>query len=135
MRNKIRGSVVVALAAALTLTSLNFTPAQAAPKNAAQAVAAETTVTTDLSARRYRHRGNSAAALAMFGLVAGAIAASAAADRYDDGYYYGGGGYYGGRGYGYRHGGHHGGGWHGGGQVGGGHIGGGGGQAPMSPAR
>lgn len=116
MRNKIRDSVVVALAAALTLTSFNLSPAQAASKNAAQAVTAETTVTTDFSARRYRHRGNSAAALAMFGIVAGGIAAAAAADRYNDGYYgggryYGGGPYYGGGYYvprgGYVGGGHH----------------------------
>jgi hypothetical protein len=149
MRNKIRGSIVVALAAAVTLTSFNLSPAQAASKNTPQVANA---VITDFSARRYRHRGNNAAALAMFGIVAGTIAAAAAADRYDDGYYYGGGPYYGGYGYGggygYRHGGYHrGGGWHGGGRVagghvggghfGGGHVGGGGGHghAPASPAR
>jgi uncharacterized membrane protein YgcG len=139
MRNKIRGSIVAALAAAVTLTSFNLSPAQAASKNTPQVANA---VTTDFSARRYRHRGNNAAALAMFGIVAGSIAAAAAADRYDDGYYYGGGPYYGG--YGYRHGGYHRGGWHGGGgrigggHGGGGHVGGGGGghgHAPASAAR
>ena len=142
MRNKIRGSIVVALAAAVALTSFNLSPAQAAPKNTPQVANA---VTTDFSARRYRHRGNNAAALAMFGIVAGTIAAAAAADRYNDGYYYGGYGggpyaYGGGRGYGYRHGGYHrGGGWHGGaGRVHGGHVGGGhvgGGRGALSPAR
>jgi hypothetical protein len=137
MRNKIRGSVVVALAAAVTLTSFNLSSAQAAPKNTPQMA---NDVTTDFSARRYR-RGNDAAALAMFGIVAGTIAAAAAADRYNDGYYYGGGPYYygGGRGYGYRHGGYHrGGAWHGGGRVHGGHVGGGhvgGGRGALSPAR
>jgi hypothetical protein len=143
MRNKIRGSIVVALAAAVTLTSFNLSPAQAASKNTPQVANA---VTTDFSARRYRHRGNNAAALAMFGIVAGSIAAAAAADRYDDGYYYGGGPYYGvyGGGYVYRHGGYHRGCWHGGGgrigggHGGGGHVGGGGGghgHAPASAAR
>lgn len=139
MRNKIRGSIVVALAAAVMLTSFNLSPAQAASKNTPQVANA---ATTDFSARRYRHRGNNAAALAMFGIVAGSIAAAAAADRYDDGYY-GGGGYYGGRGYGrgygYRQGGYHrGGAWHGGGRAGGARVSGGhvgGGRGALSPAR
>jgi hypothetical protein len=107
MRNKFRSAIVAVLAAALTLTSLNLTPAQAA---SASKNAASNASSTEFSARRY-HRGNSRAALAMFGLVAGSIMAAAAADRYNDGYY-GGGPYYGGYGggYGYRHyGGHH---WH-----------------------
>jgi hypothetical protein len=110
MRTTFRSSVAAALAAAITLTSFSLTPAQAAPKQTPQV---SKSVTTDISARRRHYsRGNSAAALAMFGLVAGGIAAAAAADRYDDGYYYGGGpyyggGYYGGPRYGYR------GGWHG----------------------
>jgi len=124
MRNKFRNSVAAALIGAVTLTSFNLTPAQAASTNAPQATKS---ATTDFSARRYRHRGNSAAALAMFGLVAGSIAAAAAADRYDDGCCYGGpyyGGYGYGGGYGYRHGWHGGGGWHGrGARIG--HVGGG----------
>jgi hypothetical protein len=103
--NKIRSSLVVALAAAVTLTSFNLSPAQAAPKSTAPQVSKS--VVTDISARRRHYRN--AAALAMFGLVAGGIAAAAAADRYNDGYYYGGGPYYGGGYYrggwgdGYRH--------------------------------
>ncbi len=107
MRKTFRSSLAVALAAAVTVTSFGLTPAQAAPKQTPQAThQLSKSVTTDISARR-RYRGNNnAAALAMFGLVAGGIAAMAANDRYNDGYY-GGGPYYGG-GYGYR-----GGGWHG----------------------
>jgi hypothetical protein len=114
--NKIRSSLVVALATAVTLTSFNL-PAQAAPKNTPQGThQLSKSVATDFSARRRHYsRGNSAAALAMFGIVAGGIAAAAAADRYND-RYYGDGPYYGGPAYGYR-GGYYGGGprWHGGG--------------------
>lgn len=110
MRTKFRNSVAAALIGAVALTSFNLAPAQAASTKAPQATGS---ATTDFSARRYRHRGNNAAALAMFGLVAGGIAAAVAADRYNDGYYYGGGPYYGGPSYGggyYRGGGY--GGWH-----------------------
>jgi hypothetical protein len=113
MRNKFRSSLAVALAAAVTVTSFNL-PAQAAPKNSIPQVSKS--VTTDISARRRHYRSNNAAALAMFGLVAGGIAAIAAADRYNDGYYYGGGPYYGSPYYGggyYRGGPRWHGGWHG----------------------
>jgi hypothetical protein len=112
MRNKFRNSVAAALIGAVTLTSFNLAPAQAASTKAPQATKS---ATTDFSARRYRHRGNNnAAALAMFGLVAGGIAAAVAADRYNDGYYYGGGPYGGGPYYGggYYRGGYGHGGWH-----------------------
>lgn len=44
---------------------------------------AEATV-TDVSARKRRHRGNNAAAAAMFGMVAGTIASIAAAQAHRD---------------------------------------------------
>jgi hypothetical protein len=105
MRNKFRSAIVAALSATVTLASLNLTPAQAASNIAASKNAVSNTTSTEFSARRY-HRGNSRAAMAMFGLVAGSIMVAAAADQYNDGYY-GGGPYYGG---GYRYRGY--GGWH-----------------------
>jgi len=84
MRNKFRSAIVAALAATVTLTSIHLTPAEAASKNAVS-----NTTSTEFSARRY-HRGNSRAAMAMFGLVAGSIMAAAAADQYSDVYYGGG---------------------------------------------
>jgi hypothetical protein len=99
MRTNLRRTLIAAVAATVAFTSIGLTPADA----------------------RYRHRGNAAAAAAVFGLF-GTIAAIAAADAARDDYYggYYGGPYsyapapyygYGGRG-GYRghwHGGHH---WH-----------------------
>ena len=106
MRSKFRSSLAVALATAVTLTSFSLAPAQAAPQNTPKVTNASG---VDLSARRRHYRGNNAAALALFGLIAGGIAVAAASNRYDDGYYYGGGpGYRGGYRGGY-HGGYHGG--------------------------
>jgi hypothetical protein len=116
MGNKFRSSVATLIVAGMVLTSLNLGSAQAAPKQAQVQAAG----TLDMSARsrqhqrQYnRHRGNDRAAIAAFGMVAGAIAGIAAAqesrryyrqnyyDGYDDypppAYGYGGfGGYYGG---------------------------------------
>ena len=117
-----RRFAAAALAAALTLTSLELTPAYAATAKGRQA--AQTT-TLDFSARRrHRYYGNRAAVGAFLGMF-GTIAAIAAANNgyyYDDyyygpgPYYYGGGGYYRGGGH-FRGGGggghHHGGGGHG----------------------
>ena len=115
MRFHPRRTMAAALAAAVTLTSLNLTPAQAAaPKSTDQSqVTQSTAATTEFSARRRWHRGNTAALGAVIGMF-GAIAAIAAADRYRNRYYYGD-PYYGGYGYGgsygyapgYRYGHHH----------------------------
>ena len=90
---KFRGSVIVALAAALAVTSFNITPVQAASAGQQEAKPA---VTVDLSARSRHHRyyrsnrGGQRAAVAMFGMMMGTMAAMAARDRYRDrGYYYG----------------------------------------------
>ena len=74
----LKGSIAAALAAAVVLSSISFNAAEARP--------------------RHYHRGNAAAVVGLFGV----IAAAAAADSYRDNYY-GGGGYYGayGPGYGY----------------------------------
>jgi hypothetical protein len=125
-----RGSIAAALAAALTLTSLNLAPAQAAAAKGIDQLqeTQSTAATTDFSARRRHYRRGNAAALGAFIGVFGTIAAIAAANQYRDDYYYYGDPYYGGYGYGpsfgyaprygFRHGG---GGWGGGGVVGGGH--------------
>jgi hypothetical protein len=124
MRFQTRGSIATTLAAALTLTSLNLAPAQAAAaKGTGQSqVTQSTAATTDFSARRRHYRRGNAAALGAFIGVFGTIAAIAAANQYRDDYYYYGDPYYGGYGYGpsygyaprygFRHGG---GGWGGGG--------------------
>jgi len=86
------------------VTSIGLAPAQAAPRSeprGAQAAAA----TTDFSARRHWRGGNRAAFGAVAGMF-GTIAALAAADQYNDGYY-GGPGYGYGYGPGYRYGGWH----------------------------
>ena len=105
MRFHARRSVVTAFAAAMTLTSLNLAPAQAAaPKASAQSQLSQSTATTtDFSARRRHYRRGNAAALGAVIGVFGAIASIAAADRYRDRYYYGDpyyGSYYGGPYYG-----------------------------------
>jgi uncharacterized membrane protein len=90
LTNKVRAIAAVAVTA-VALTAASFSPADA---------------------RSYR-RHNNAAAMAAFMGIAGTIAALAARDRYDRGYY--GGGYYGGPAYGYGgpvYGGFRGGGWH-----------------------
>lgn len=128
MRFHTRRSMAVALAAAVTLTSLNLTPALAAAPKASGSEFSQVTITTDFSARRRHYRRGNAAALGAFMGVFGTIAAIAAANQYRDDYYYGdpyyygpgpyyGGGYYGGGAYkgwggGYRHGGGGGGGGH-----------------------
>jgi hypothetical protein len=101
MRHIASRTVAAVVAGALTLTALPLSAAQAAsPKSTQMQVAPASGTVTDISARRYR-RGNPAVAIAAFGLIAGAIAAS---QRPDYGYYgYGYGHpapYYG---YGYRH--------------------------------
>ena len=114
MRIRLSRSIAAALAVAVTLTSVNLVPAQAAPKNSNQTqVTQNAGDTTDFSGRRRWHRGNRAAFGAVLG-VFGAIAAVAAAEQYRSSYYYGDPGYggygYGGYGYGggYRFGhGHH----------------------------
>ena len=119
MRFPTRRSIAATLAAAVTLTSLNLAPAQAAAADGTgqSQVTHSSAVNTELSARRrHYNRGNAAALGAVLG-VFGAIAAVAAADRYRDNYYYGGGPYYGPYGYGapygyapvypYRYGHHH----------------------------
>ena len=101
MRFHTRRSMAVALAAAVTLTSLNLVPAQAAaPKTSGQSQLTQSTAaTTDFSARRRHYRRGNAAALGAVIGVFGAIASIAAAERYRDRYYYGDpyyGSYYGG---------------------------------------
>ena len=104
MTKRMNGSIAAALAIAVAVTSLNIAPAQAASKSPQ---AAQTS--TDFSARRHWRGGNRAALGAVVGIF-GTIAALAAADQYNNGYYgdgYGYGyapGYYGG---GYRGGWHH----------------------------
>lgn len=90
MRIQFNGPIAAALAAALALTSLNLSPAQAAPRNSGQPEAAQgtATTTTDFSAHRRHHRRGNAAALGAAIGVFGAIAALAARDRYRDNYYY-----------------------------------------------
>ena len=114
MGNKFRKSVGTLIVAGMVLTSLNLGSAQAAPKQPQVQAAG----TLDMSARKRhyshnRHRGNDRAAIAAFGMVAGAIAGIAAAQEsrryYRQNYYYDGyydqppaygyrGGYYGGYG-------------------------------------
>lgn len=91
-------AIAAALAGALLLTSLPVAQAASSQKSGPGLTQAAATA-TDISARR-RHRGNSAAALAAFGLIAGTIATIAANQERRD-YYerYGGYGYGGGYGY------------------------------------
>lgn len=95
MTHKLRGSIAALVVGALALTSFPLASAQAASGKQPQASAA----TIDLSARKrhyYRRGGDSRAAMAMFGMVAGTIASIAAAEearRYRERYGYG---YYGG---------------------------------------
>jgi len=90
MINPFRSSIAVALAAALTLTALPFGASQAnAASRKPEAAAAGT---LDLSARKrhYHRRGNSRAAMQMFGMVLGTIGTIAAAEearRYRHSYY------------------------------------------------
>lgn len=103
MRRPYRGSIAAAVAGVLALTSFNLGSAQAASAPPPPRVQAGGTLVSDtqasgtveLSARkRHRHyrRGNSRAALQMFGMVLGTIAAIAAAEearryRHRHGYY------------------------------------------------
>jgi hypothetical protein len=126
MTTTVKRTLVGALSAALVLTSFSVAPVSAAPAGktpaAAPAQVAET-MPTDISGRRRYYGGsNPAAAIAMFGAIAGTVAAVSAARRYRHHYgvpyaygapyggYYGapygyGGGYgsYGGYGYGPRY--------------------------------
>jgi hypothetical protein len=109
MLKRTSGYVAAALAIAVAATSLDIAPAQAAPKSQPQATQS-TDTTTDFSARR-RWRGGNRAGLAIVAGMFGTIAALAAADQYNNGYYYGDPGYgyggYGGYRGGYRGGWHH----------------------------
>lgn len=88
MRRQTRSSIAAALIGALTLSSIGFAPAQAAPAKQQQA---EEAAAVELSARSRRHsrhrhhhhryRSDNRAALQMFGLMLGTIASLAAADR------------------------------------------------------
>ncbi|MFN3655800.1 MAG: hypothetical protein ACK4UO_00935 [Pseudolabrys sp.] len=81
MINPFRGSIALALAAALTVGALplGVPQASAAPKKPEAAAVG----TIDLSARKrhYHRRGNSRAAMQMFGMVLGTIGAIAAAEE------------------------------------------------------
>ena len=77
--------VAVALAAAVTLTSLQIAPASAADRAIRSEAARAATI--DMSARRHWHRGNAAALGAILG-VFGTIATVAAARHYRERYYY-----------------------------------------------
>ena len=98
---RIRSSRVtaVALATAVALTSLDLAPASAA--DAAANTQATKTSSIDLSARRRHLRRGDAFMLGAVASVFGAIAATAAARRYRERYYYYGEGpyYYGSYGY------------------------------------
>jgi hypothetical protein len=91
-----RGSIAALLAAAVTLSSFDVVPTQAAAAGQPQLQTADM---HDLSARRRHYRGNDRAALRMFGMVAGTIVGIAAAEQarrnWRRGYY----GYYDGYGY------------------------------------
>ncbi|HWM49630.1 MAG TPA: hypothetical protein VNR11_22240 [Xanthobacteraceae bacterium] len=100
MRKQITRIVTGAVAAALALTSFGIEPVRAAPAAASErpvvGPAQSASLPTDISSRRRVHRGgNPAAAIAMFGVVAGTIAAISASrrHRYNHGYYYPYGGY------------------------------------------
>jgi hypothetical protein len=86
MTTTVKRTLVGALSAALVLTSFSIAPAHAVPagkKPAAAPAQAADTMPTDISSRRRHYRGtNPAAALAMFGLVAGTVAAVAASRRH-----------------------------------------------------
>ena len=106
MHNRFSGPIGAALAIAMAVTSLGIAPAQAAPNSSGLPQATQNAApTTDFSARRHWRGGNRAALGAVVGMF-GAIAALAAADQYQNGYY-GDPGY--GYGYapGYRYGGWH----------------------------
>ena len=102
MNITIKRTVIGALSAAMALTSVGIEHAQAASKKTpAVAPAQDYTGPTDVSSRRRYYRGsNPAAAIAMFGAIAGATIAISQANRrhrYYGGvpYGYGGGPYYG----------------------------------------
>ena len=98
MRKQVTGIVTGLVAAVLALTSFGIEPARAATAASERVASAArmANVPTDISSRRRVHRGgNPAAAIAMFGVVAGTIAAISASrrHRYSHGYYYPYGGY------------------------------------------
>ena len=88
MQNPLRGSIAAVLAAAVGLSPLAASAVQAAGSRQPQV---ETAGTLDLSARkRHYRRGNSRAAMQMFGMVLGTIGTIAAAEearRYRHRYY------------------------------------------------
>jgi hypothetical protein len=94
MKTTAKRAVIGALAATMALTSFNMAPAVAAPaqKPATASKANVATPLTDVSTRRKRyhaHRGASPAqAMAMFGMVAGTIAAISASRRHRHHYGY-----------------------------------------------
>jgi hypothetical protein len=90
MTTLVRGSIAAALAAALMLTAIPAGGAQAA--GTAKRPQAEAAQTLDLSARKrhYHRRGDSRAAMQMFGMFLGTVATIAAASearRYRHRYY------------------------------------------------
>ncbi len=86
MRTRSSRSIAVALTAAVALTSLDLAPASAA--STAGGPQATKTSTIDLSARRRHLRRGDAFMLGAVASVFGAIAATAAARRYRERYYY-----------------------------------------------
>ena len=127
MRFHPRRSLVAALAVAVSLTTFNLAPAQAAARKVSgPELTPATDTTTDFSARRRHYRRGNAAALGAVVGVFGAIAAIAAANQYRDGYYYGDPYYYGPGPYYYGGGPYYSGGYYGGGHYRGGHAFGGG---------
>ena len=86
MRTRSSRMTAVALMAAVALTSLDLAPASAA--DAAGGTQATKTSTIDLSARRRHLRRGDAFMLGAVASVFGAIAATAAAHRYREQYYY-----------------------------------------------
>lgn len=86
MRTRSSRSIAVALTAAVALTSLDLAPASAA--SVAGGTQATKTATIDLSARRRHLRRGDALMLGAIAGVFGAIAATAAANRHRERYYY-----------------------------------------------
>ena len=86
MRTRSSRMTAAALMAAVALTSLDLAPASAA--DAAGNTQATKTSTIDLSARRRHLRRGDAFMLGAVASVFGAIAATAAAHRYRERYYY-----------------------------------------------
>jgi hypothetical protein len=92
MNTKIKRTLIGALAATVAVTSFSIEPVRAAPANKAPAAAQApadmpTDVSTQSRRRHYRGGTNPAQALAMFGMIAGTIAAVSASRRHHRRYY------------------------------------------------